>query len=310
MMQPLGNERDAVEGESRRKLDKGSMMKKECARTRKAIPDYLRGHVFWTTRNRVKQHLDQCVVCKSEFDALRRMEETRQLLKYIDSPEGVGHRMKEGIFALTKLTKVLYRPLWLFGIALAVAGVYYYAMLPRQIDVEIENIVKTSPVNTSPTSSAVPQPTAAVVTMPVASVPRPVPQPLPTPAVEPLSVGITPLNETGAIQHINGVMQGYGQLRTLKFSETQRELSGKLFAQDLLTFFNRIREVAKVRYNHKRLASFPADQQIPFVLTLKAAPKAVEQPIPVQKPIPIAETHAPAETAAPAPQVTAQPPAP
>jgi hypothetical protein len=235
MMQPLRTEQDAVRGESKRKLDKVSLMKKECERTRKALPDYLRGHVFWTTRNRIERHLEHCVVCKSEFDALRCMEETRQLQKYIDSPEGVAHRVKESISTLTKLKKILYRPLWLAGIALIVAGVCYYAMLPRQLDIEIENIVKTAPVTTSPTSSAGLQPKSPVVSMPAVGVLRPVQKPVPTPAVAPLSVSITPVNETTAIQRINEVMQGHGQLRTLKFSETQRELSGKRIEHELLT---------------------------------------------------------------------------
>jgi len=309
-MQPLRTEQDAVRGESKRKLDKVSLMKKECERTRKALPDYLRGHVFWTTRNRIERHLEHCVVCKSEFDALRCMEETRQLQKYIDSPEGVAHRVKESISTLTKLKKILYRPLWLAGIALIVAGVCYYAMLPRQLDIEIENIVKTAPVTTSPTSSAGLQPKSPVVSMPAVGVLRPVQKPVPTPAVAPLSVSITPVNETTAIQRINEVMQGHGQLRTLKFSETQRELSGKLIEHELLTFFDRIKDVAKVRYDPRRLKSFPAAQQVPFVLTLKAAPKTVEKPVPAPKPVQGTEneTHTPAEMAAPAPVATAPSP--
>jgi hypothetical protein len=238
------------------------------------------------------------------------MEETRQLLKYIDSPEGVAHRVKEGISTLTKLKKILYRPLWLAGIALAVAGVYYYAMLPRQLDIEIENIVKTAPVTTSPTSSAALLPKAPAVTMPVAGVQRPGPQPVPTPAVAPLSVSITPVNETSAIRRINEVMQGHEQLRTLKFSETRRALSGKLVEHELLTFFDRIKDVAKVRYDRKRLKSFPAAQQVPFVLTLKAAQKTVGKQVPALEPVQSTEsgTHAPAETAAPAPVATAPAP--
>jgi len=310
MMQPLRTEQDAVRGKSKQKLDEMSLMKKECERTRAVLPDYLRGHVFWTTRNRIERHLEHCVVCKSEFDALSRMEETRQLLKYIDSPEGVAHRVKEGISTLTKLKKILYRPLWLAGIALAVAGAYYYATLPRQLDIEIENIVKTAPVNTSSMSSAAPQSTAPVVTMPVGSVLTPVTKPVPAPSVAPLSVSITPVNETSAIRHINEIMQGHEQLRTLKFSETRRELSGKLIEHELLTFFDRIKDMAKVRYDRRRLKSFPASQQVPFVLTLKAAPKTVEKPVRAQMPVQSTETgtHAPVETAAPAPAATAPAP--
>lgn len=284
-------------------------MKKECEWTKKALPDYLRGHVFRTTRNRIDKHLQACVVCKSEFEALKSTEETRQLLKYIDSPEGVAHRVKEGVSALTKLKKILYRPLWLAGIALVAAGASYYAMLPRQLDLEIENIVKTAPATTTLVPAAAPNSEAQVVTNPVASAQRPVTQRVSTRAVAPLAVSITPSDETSAIRRINEVMRGHGELRKMKFSDTVRQLSGKLSAQELLTFFDRIREVAKVRYDRKRFTSFPSDQQVPFVLKLKAAPKTVEKPIPaphpVQSAVQSAETHTPAVTAAPDPLVTA-----
>jgi uncharacterized protein YceH (UPF0502 family) len=81
-------------------------------------------------------------------------------------------------------------------------------------------------------------------------------------------------------------------------------VSGALTAQELLTFFDRMGEVAKVRYDRKHFRSFPADQKIPFVLTLKAAPKSVEKHQPASHPVQSAETHTPAETAAPAPLVT------
>src|ERR1700690_1069200 len=181
-------------------------MKKECERTRKDLPGYLRGHVFRTTRNRIDRHLQSCVVCKSEVEALRRIEETRQLLKYIDSPEGVAHRVKEGIFVLAKLKKILYRPLWLAGVALVAAGSYYYATLPRQLDLEIESIVKTAPATTSPVPAAAPKIETPVVAKSVASVQRPLPQPVSSRAVAPLAVSIVTINETSAIQRINEVM--------------------------------------------------------------------------------------------------------
>ncbi len=279
-------------------------MKKECERTRKALPDLLRGHVFWTTRNRIERHLRACVVCKSEFETLRRMEETRQLLKDIDQTEGVSHRLKEGVFALAKLKKILYRPLWLAGIVLVAAGIYYYAMLPRQLDLEIESIERTSPATTPPAPAAAPKTEAPVVTKPVAGVQRPVPQRVSSRALAPLAVSIVPINETSAIQRVNEVMGGHGELRKMKFSDTERQLSGKLTAQELLTFFDRMAEVAKVRYDRKRFKSFPADQQIPFVLTLKEAPQTIEKSIPASHPVQSAETHTPV-TAAPAPLVTA-----
>jgi len=280
-------------------------MKSECERTRKALPDYLRGHVFQITRSRIDRHLQTCVVCKSEFEALRRMEETRQLLNYIDSPGGVAHRLKEGVFALAKLKKILYRPLWLAGIVLVVAGLSYYAMLPHQIDLEIESIVNTTPANTASVPRAEPTNEASVVTKPVTSVNGPVPQPVPAQTVTPLAVSIVPVNESASIQRINGIMSGHGALRKMKFSNTDRQVSGALTAQELLTFFDRMGEVAKVRYDRRHFRSFPIDQKIPFVLTLKAAPKSVEKHQPASHPVQSAETRTPAETAAPAPLVTA-----
>jgi hypothetical protein len=279
-------------------------MKSECERTRKTLPDYLRGHVFQITRSRIDRHLQSCVVCKSEFEALRRIEETRQLLKYVDSPGGVAHRLKEGVFALAKLKKILYRPLWLAGIVLVAAGLTYYAMLPRQIDLEIESIVKTMPANTTSVSGAEPTREASVVTKPVTSVNRPVAQPVPSKTVAPLAVSIVPASESASIQRINEVMSGHGALRKMKFSDADRQLSGSLTAQELLTFFDRMGEVAKVRYDRKHFKSFSTDQKIPFVLTLKAAPKSAEKYKPASHPVQSTEISTPPETAAPAPLVT------
>ncbi len=281
-------------------------MNNECERTRKALPDYLRGHVFRTTRNRIDRHLQACVICKSEFEALRHMEETRQLLKYIDSREGVAHRVKEGVSALTKLKKILYRPLWVAGIALLAAGIYYYAMLPRQLDLEIDSIVKTAPSTTTSVPEAEPKREGQVATAPVASVQKPA-APFASPqAVAPFAVSVLPIDENISIQRVNKVLSEHGALRNMKFSDTVRQLSATLTAQELLTFFDRMGEVAKVRYDRKRFKSFPADQQVPFILTLKAAPKTVQKPMPALHPVQSAETHTPAVTAAPAaPLVTA-----
>jgi uncharacterized protein YceH (UPF0502 family) len=90
----------------------------------------------------------------------------------------------------------------------------------------------------------------------------------------------------------------------MKFSDSKRQLSGALTAQELLTFFDRMGEVAKVRYDRQHFKSFPAGQQVPFVLTLKAAPRTVEKTKPASHPVQSNEAHTPAETAAPVPLVT------
>jgi hypothetical protein len=279
-------------------------MKSECERTRKKLPDYLRGHVFRITRNRIDRHLQACVVCRSEFEAIKSTEETRQLLKYIDSPGGVAHRVKEGVSALTKLRKILYRPLWLAGIVLVAAGISYYAMLPSQLNLEIESIVKTAPATTTRVPAAEPNIEAPLVSKPAVSVQPTVKQPIATRAVAPLAVSITLGNETSSIQRINEVLSGHEELRNMKFSDTERQLSGRLTAEELHTFFDRLREVAKVRYDRKRLKSFPDGQAVPFVLTLKATPRAIEKPMPAPRAVRSAETHTSAATA-PAPPVSA-----
>jgi hypothetical protein len=302
MMRRLRIDQDPEQGKSRQRLAEMDLLKKNCERTRKALPDYLRGHVFWITKKRIERHLDRCAVCRSEFEALKRINETSQLLKYVDTPEGLAHRVKEGISSLAKLKTILYRPLWFAGIVLSVAGIYYYAHQPRQLDIEIDDIVKTAPITTAAvTPPEAIKPNTLAVTPPAAR--RQKPEPVPAQTVEPLVVSITPVSEAPAIRHLNEIMEGHEQLRKLKFSDTHRELSGKLTAPELLIFFERIREVAKVRYDRKRLASFPADQQVSFVLKLKKAPGTVEKPVPAEKPEQITKTekHAPAEVAAPAP---------
>lgn len=299
-MQPRRTEQDTVHRESRRKLEEARFMKKECASTGKSLKKYLRGHLFTLQKLRIDRHLQSCALCKSELDARKRMEETRRILKYIDSPEGVAHRVKEGVSALTKLRMILYRPLWFAGIA--VAALSYYAMLPRQIDLEIESIVKTAPTITAAPLVELKTDTNVVAT-PVADMRIPAPLPVAAPTVEPLAVSITPVNETTAVRRINEVMRGHGQLRKNKFSDDAREISGVLTARELLTFFNRIEDAGRASYSRKRLESFPSAQPIPFVMKLKAAPR----PRPAEKPAPV--SPAPPTTPATPPTPPQAPPA-
>lgn len=274
-------------------------MKKECQRTRQALPKYLHGHLFKTSQVRIDRHLQQCVICRSEFEALRRSEETRQILKDIDAPEGVVGRLRESVPSLGKLKKLLYRPLWIMGLVLIAAAIYYYAVTPRQLDLEIEKIVKTAPSATAAVTSAVSGTTPST----------PLAQPASrhaaaAPATEPLVVTITPENDAAAIQRINEIMRGHGQMRKLKFSDAVNEIEGSLTSKELLTLFSRIDPVAKVSYSRKRFKSFKTAEPIPFVLKLKAAPmpdKSLSPAQPAQESV-----GAPADEAAvPAPLATA-----
>jgi hypothetical protein len=125
-------------------------MNQECEETRKILPKYLQGHVFRIRRGRIERHLDQCVICRSEFEALRRSEETRQLLRDINATGGVVGRVKDGVFALGKIRKLFYRPLWIAVIALAAAAAVYYLATPHQLAREIDSIVKSEPTPSTP----------------------------------------------------------------------------------------------------------------------------------------------------------------
>ncbi|MGE5809366.1 MAG: hypothetical protein ACM32I_09580 [Nitrospirota bacterium] len=150
-------------------------MNKECEETRKNLPKYLQGHVFRTRRGRIERHLDQCVICRSEFEALRRTEETREILRDIDAPGGVVGHVKDGVFALGKIRKLLYRPLWIAAILLIASAVVYYLVTPHQLAREIDSIVKSEPTPSTPATTPHAPPTPATVTRPSATAERPLP---------------------------------------------------------------------------------------------------------------------------------------
>jgi hypothetical protein len=257
-------------------------MKKECEQTRRALPDFLSGHVFRTSRTRIERHLQLCIVCRSEYEALRRTEETRKILRDINASEGVVERVKEGVSAIGKLKKIVYRPLWLAGIVVVAAAVYYYIVTPRQLDLELDRIVKTAPTLSAPTATAIPG-IAGGTTAPTAAAHAPEPRPVAAPAMESLIVTIALENEQSAVPRLNEVMRGHGQLRKMKFSDTVREVSGSLTSGELLDLFSRIETVAKVSYNRKRFETLPASGPVPFVLKLKAAHKPAPQAAPVAR---------------------------
>jgi hypothetical protein len=304
-MEPRRIEHDPHHKTSSRKLGETSSMNKECASVRKLLRKHLHGHLFQLQKIKVERHLKSCVVCSSEYQALRQKSETRRLLKDITPPEGLVQHLKEGASGLAKLKKLLYRPLWLVAIA-GVVVLVYLNVATRHRDVEIENLEKSLPpareapapsMASAPSATpaaAAPRPASAAGPSPAPPASRPAPQ---APAIKPLAVTVAAADEQEARQRINEAMRGPGALRNLRFSDDEKELAGSLPAGELLALFARIEPAGTVSYSRKRFASFPAAQPIPFVMTLRTAPKAVERPA------------APAAQKAPQPAETAAQPA-
>lgn len=287
-------------------------MKKDCEYTRRSLKNYLRGHLFRLQKMRIDRHLSSCVVCRSEFEALKRAEETKLFMRDLAQTEGVVSRAKEGFAALARIKKIFYRPLWIAGIAGIAFVVYSYVVTPRQVDLELESIVKTAPVNTSPVPtvalSTAPVSTTPSATAPVAIAPPPASKPA-APKADALTITITLPQENAktAMRQLNDVMRGHGKLRKKRFSDEVRELSDSLTAKELLTLFKRIEEIGKVSYSRRRFDSFPSAQEIPFTLKLQEAPAVKAQPAAASKP-----SDRPGEAAAPsappAPPATAPTP--
>jgi hypothetical protein len=265
-------------------------MKKNCEYTRKSLRKYLHGHLFKTQKIRIDRHLSSCVVCRSEFEALKHAEDTRSFLKDITPPESVAQQVKDGLSGLSRVKKIVYRPLWIAGIILIAAAVYYYVITPRRLDVEIENIVKTSSSSTAPTTTA--QSLAVLSSATTTSVPPAPMQPASPKVVEPVhtvaplevTITIAKEEEKTAIEQLNEVLRGHGQLRKKKFSDDIREISGSLTSKELFILFDRVAETAKTSYNRKRFQSFPSAQPIPFVMKLKTVARAAAKPAPTEKP--------------------------
>jgi len=266
-------------------------MKKDCAYTRKSLRKYLHGHLFKPEQIRVERHLRACVMCYTEYQALKQAAETKEYLKDITPPEGIVQRVQAGVSGLSKLRKILYRPLWMAGIIAVIAIAYIYLLAPPRRDIEIENLERSGPVRSAPSSSTAPAPPAQAVSpspeMASAATVRP-PASQPDEGarkLKPLSITITVENEKAAIRRINEIMKRHEELRKMKFSDTVREISGSLPPGDLLTFFNLIESEGKISFSRKRLAAFPSAQPVPFVMNLKVAPKAAEKPSPPEQPV-------------------------
>lgn len=273
-------------------------MKKDCAYTGELLRKYLRGHVFRPQKNRVERHLESCVLCRSEFEALKRKEETRQFLREISPETGILSRFKKGFSrVVARVAKLVYRPLWIAVLVLLAGAVYYYAVTPTPLDVELESIVKTAPSGTESTAAAS---TPVVISAPAATAPAPV--------AEPLMVTITlaPEKERTAIRRINEAMRNFIQLRSNKFSADVREITGALTPDELLTFLTRIKPTGKLSYNRSRVDAHPETQQLSFILMLKRAPETAKKPAAPAKsvksratatatePVPVSASPAPA----------------
>ena len=236
-------------------------MKKECEVTRSLLPRYLRGHLFKPQQKRIERHLASCAVCRSEFDALRQIGETRRILKDITPPETVAGRMKERVSALHALKKLFYRPLWLIIIAAVIAASYLYVIDPLLHDPDIEKLDAGIPP--SPAATVPPAPHQRIEPAPAAAAPK----------TDPLVVTITleKQNEMASIRTINEAMTEHTSLKNMRFSDKVREISGSLTSDELLTFFNRIQSAGKIAYRRSRLAS-AGSELLPFVMRLKSLP--------------------------------------
>ncbi len=264
-------------------------MKKECESVRKSLHKYLHGHLFKHEQIRIERHLRKCALCSSEFQALKHSAETRKLLKDITPPEGVVQKVKAGVSSLSTLKKILYRPLWLAGIAGVIVLLYSYIYVPIRNYGSLEGI-DTADATKTLSAPAASRPTS---TTSAPSEGRKIEQAAPSaPQIDPLIVVIAAADERAALQRINSVMRGYPLLRKKRFTRSVKQISGTMTARELLTFFNRIEDAGEITYSRSRLESYPAAQPLPFIVKLKAVPKAAPTPVP---------TPAPSAAASPAP---------
>ena len=283
-------------------------MKKECAYTQGMLPRYRKGHLFLPQQKRVERHLASCAVCRSRYDAFGQADETLEFLRYLDGNEGFPGRLRASAAAVTRL---FFRPLWLALIIVAGFALQHYVVMPLLHDPDLEKLdAGTQPQAAAPQSAPAPTPPPAVE-------PFVARQAAATAAVEPLVVTITveKEHEKTSIAQINEAMKEHALLKSLRFSDKVREVSGSLTPDELRTFFSRIQGSGKVTYKRARLAA-AGEEVLPFVMKLQAqagspaaaaersAPKQAERsadrpaPRPAEKPV---ETPAERQTPAPAP---------
>lgn len=268
-------------------------MKKDCTYTRKSLQKYLRGHLFKYEQIKIARHLNACPICRSEFQALKKVADTKRLLQDITPPQGVVQQLRAGAGVLGRLKLLMYRPLWLLLIAAAATLIYINVFAPHR-DIEIENIEKSLPP-AGPVASSLTA-TSSVVPLQQAAANQPEAKPLAAASTpDPLLITITPADEA-AVGQINEVMHSHAQLKKLRFTDSVREVSGALMTDELLTFFGRIDQAGKVRYSRKRLESFPAAQPVAFTIKMKPVPKPEPAASPAPSPGGGAEASAPTKS--------------
>lgn len=289
-------------------------MKKECDYTGRMLPRYLKGYLFLPQQKRVERHLAACAVCRSQFDALRRISETREFLQYLSPEVGIAGRVRTGASLLGRARRLFFRPLWLAAIVIAAVVVNVYVIMPFLHDPDLEKLDAGPAV-----------PPAAEVKAEPATAPTPTPpaqQQAAAPRTDPLVITITLVKETekAGIKMINDAMKEHALLNSLRFSEKVREISGSLTPDELMTFFNRIQGAGKITYRRSRLAA-ARGELFPFVMKLQVVSAPPQTPAdkpasgpsarPADKPAeqqtgsptePAAERPVPAERPAPAPQ--------
>jgi anti-sigma factor RsiW len=276
----------------------GQSMKSDCTYTRQRLSRYLRGHLFKLQQLRIERHLASCPVCSSEFDAVRRAAETKRILRDVELPHGEPAVARVAAAISSAAHRLIYRPVWIALIVLAVLALNHYLLTPLLHDPDLERLdasvqqdaTTPAPVSTpAPTQTPPPpRPRKTEPTAPVAA------------AADPLVVTITldAEQERASIQRINDAMREHALLRTMRFSDTVREISGSLTAHELETFFNRIGDAGKISFRRSRLAAAGSGELLPFVVRLrvvqpvprtetKPVEKAVEKPAekPVEKPV-------------------------
>ena len=297
-------DQDALHQTSGTKLEQVRETKKECERTRKALPNYLQGHLFLFQVRRVERHLRDCPVCSSELYSLRFAADTKQLLKDITPSEGMAARVEAALLFFGKLRMLLYRPLWVLLLALIAGGLYYFVVFPFLHDPELESIERSLPaaVVSAPTASRPAlNPALAAAPTPTPASAMKTPAPVSVPSVEPLAITITP-DDQSSMRRINDIMKGHAGLRKLRFTDAVREVSGSLAPGELQTLFGRIEQAGRVSYSRKRFTALSTTELIPFVMKLKDAPPAAAKPAPAV----ITETPASAPAAS-SPTPSAQP---